>query len=65
MAQALMLAVGLYMLGSVYLKRGPVYRILKARASIWWKDRTDLFLLCSSILISAMAVLWMLGLIWT
>jgi hypothetical protein len=64
MAQMLMLAIGLYMLGSVYLKRGLIYRLLHARASIMWKDRTDLVLIVSSLLVSILAILWMLGVIW-
>lgn len=64
MAQMLMLVIGLYMLGSVYLKRGLLYRLLHARASIMWKDRADLVLMVSSLLISLLAILWMLGVIW-
>ena len=61
-----MVAIGaLMMLGAATRSDFVVYRLLRARAEVLWKDRADTFLLVSGSILIVVGGLWAAGVIWS
>ena len=61
-----MAAIGAVMvLGAATRSDVVVYRVLRARAAVLWKDRADTFLLISGCILIVVGGLWATGVIWS
>jgi hypothetical protein len=58
----LMLVIGLFMFLSAYKQSNNlVYRLMHARAKLLWKENAHIFLMISGLIISALSLLFFLG----